>query len=103
MLDITCEINSPIEGKNWLIAGAFARDDAGKRYYLHSGRVGGGRKGIGREAFLAEYTGTSEPVMWPDGSQRPMIVLGALDDPGLVTQIAAFVHHVNKFKEAIYP
>lgn len=53
-LDITVEINTVYEGRNDRIAGFFARDsNTGSIYLMHSGRVGGGTKGVGKEAFLA--------------------------------------------------
>jgi len=33
---------------NRTIAGAFASDDEGNIYLVHRGRIGGGKKGIGR-------------------------------------------------------
>lgn len=53
-LDITVEINTVYEGRNNQIAGFFARNsNTGSIYLMHSGRVGGGTKGVGKEAFLA--------------------------------------------------
>jgi hypothetical protein len=53
-LEISVEINSAYQGRNDGIAGFFARDaDSGIVYLCHSGRVGGGRKGVGKIAFLA--------------------------------------------------
>jgi hypothetical protein len=52
-LQISVEINTPYEGRNDQVAGFFARDnDTGSIYLLHSGRVGGGTKGVGKAAFL---------------------------------------------------
>lgn len=54
-LDIVCEINSPLEGINLRCAGAFRRTKNGAVVFTHSGKVGGGRKGIGKLAFLRAY------------------------------------------------
>ena len=47
MVGLTCEINPPMEGINRRCAGLFARDADGAVYLTHSGKVGGGRRGIG--------------------------------------------------------
>jgi hypothetical protein len=53
-LQITVEINTAYEGRNDQVAGFFARNnDTGSIYLMHSGRVGGGTKGVGKAAFLA--------------------------------------------------
>lgn len=53
-LQISVEINTAYEGRNDQVAGFFARDnDTGSIYLLHSGRVGGSTKGVGKAAFLA--------------------------------------------------
>ena len=47
-LQISVEINTAYEGRNDRVAGFFARNnDTGLIYLLHSGRVGGGTKGVG--------------------------------------------------------
>ena len=53
-LQISVEINTAYKGRNNQVAGFFGRDnDTGKIYLLHSGRVGGGTKGVGKSAFMA--------------------------------------------------
>src|SRR5687767_3183653 len=47
--EITVEINTVYAGRNDQVAGFFARDSmTGAVYLLHSGRVGGGTKGVGK-------------------------------------------------------
>lgn len=47
-LQITVEVNPPLEGMDRKVGGAFARDPhAGDIYFVHRGRIGGGQKGIG--------------------------------------------------------
>ena len=50
-LTITVETNPPVQGVNRRCAGVFLRDEHGNFYIAHSGKVGGGRKGIGKKAF----------------------------------------------------
>jgi len=52
-LSITVEINTVPQGRPGQVAGFFARDtDTGLVYLLHSGRVGGGMRGVGKRRFL---------------------------------------------------
>jgi len=102
MLSITVETNSPYEGVNRRIGGVFVRDDEGRVYIAHSGKVGGGRPGIGKEAFWEFYGGSDdvETVGWPDGRTSGVIVIGRIDSEHLPVHIARFVHEVARFKAA---
>jgi hypothetical protein len=101
-LGLVCEINIPFKGINRRVAGVFARDETGRLALLHSGKVGGGRPGIGKEAFLEFYKdGRRVSVRWPDGQETRHLWLGWLDDPDLLRQIAAFVRLVERFKQQV--
>src|ERR1700756_2502280 len=50
-LNITCEINPPKGGRNQRCAGVFLRNSHGQLYLGHNGKVGGGKKGVGKNAF----------------------------------------------------
>lgn len=98
-LAIVCEVNPPLDGANRRCAGAFVMDECGRVLLAHNGRVGGGRKGIGKVAFLESL---DRPVLdlttWPDGLRAEMLVLGAVDDPALPRAIGQFVRSVQSFK-----
>jgi len=101
MLSITVETNSPFEGVNRRIGGLFVKDEAGRVYIAHSGKVGGGRPGIGKEAFWESYGGEQvETVEWPDGRESRTIVISPVDSERLPAHIARFVHEVARFKNA---
>jgi hypothetical protein len=52
-VSITVEVNTTYNGRNDNAAGFFARaPETGAIYFLHSGRVGGGAKGVGKNSFL---------------------------------------------------
>jgi hypothetical protein len=100
ILSISCEINFAFEGINRRVAGVFLRDEDGRIYVGHSGNVGGGRKGVGKTAFLSYYDSpVREPVDWPDGRTTEMLVIGMLGSDSFVNSVAAFVSEVASFKE----
>jgi hypothetical protein len=101
MLSITCEINPPKDGIYRRCAGLFVEDHNGNIYLAHSGKVGGGRAGIGKAAFLGHWGNTDvTSVRFPDGTDHDYIILGRLDDPSLRQRLAAFVQAVSQFKQA---
>jgi hypothetical protein len=95
---IIAEINPPKTGVNRRVSGAFIEDSAGKTYLAHRGRVGGGRKGIGKKAFMAWYPEAIDLVN-DEGQRNEMIVIGALDDENLIENLAAFTNSVSTFKD----
>lgn len=96
---IICEINYPLEGINKRVAANWVKD--GKDYLLvHSGKIGGGRKGIGKNAFIDNYTGEFEELNDPDLPSE-VTVIGALKDPNLPYQIRNFVLEVQRIKDLI--
>lgn len=101
MLSITVEINSPYKGVNRRIGGVFVRDDDGRVYIAHSGKVGGGRPGIGKKAFWKFYVGENiETVEWPDDRTSQAVVIGRVDGEHLPAHVAQFVREVDRFKAA---
>ncbi len=56
-IPITCEINFPLCGIDRRTGGAFAEDHAGRVFVVHRGKLGGGRKGIGKSLFENHYRG----------------------------------------------
>ncbi len=99
-LSLTCEINPPREGKNRQCAAVFVRSNNGTIYLAHSGRVGGGRAGVGKASFLEFYGDrTVDRVEWPDKQAWDYIIIGALDDDDFPAEVAEFVRRVAQFKE----
>ena len=100
-LSITCEINMPHEGIDLRIAGVFVRDANGRIYITHSGRVGGGRKGISKSNFWKLYEGDQEiiDISWPNTKKSKAILIGALDDSKLAYRVMEFVNEVRRFKD----
>jgi hypothetical protein len=95
---VTCEINFPLSGYDRRIGGVFARNRQGRLFAVHRGRLGGGRKGIGKSLFDASYRGTWE-VMDDDGKETPVAIIAVLQSPRFARHIAAFVHKIDQIKD----
>lgn len=99
---ITVEINIPTTSNSASVAGFFARDRAtGATYLMHDGSVGGGKKGVGRGAFMSWSDRALEDVERTDGEPRAGIVIGRVNDPDLSGRIWHFVQSVRAFKDAV--
>ena len=99
-LPITVEINPPVQGINRRLAGAFVQESDDHIYLAHSGRLHCRKKGIERSTFVLSYRHANwQPVSWPDGLRKSMIILGRVDGPELRIQIGNFVREVARFKE----
>ena len=95
---ITCEINFPLCGIDRRTGGAFAQDRAGKVFVVHRGKLGGGRRGIGKSLFETSYRGVWE-VMEDGGQETPVALIGVLHSPRFARQIALFVRKIARIKE----
>jgi hypothetical protein len=97
---IIVEVNFPFEGINRRVGGVFVKDGSGRLFIGHRGRVGGGRPGIGKKAFMAEVN-TEDLMQIRDGDKTSIIVMiGALDAPDFPERLSSFVNHVQRFKAA---
>lgn len=100
-LTIVCEVNMPCRSFDRRTAGVFARDSAGRLYLAHTGKVGGGRPGVGKTSFVAALGGEQmEPVTWPDGKETEVFIIGRVDGDRVPEQIRDFVVQVKEFKDA---
>ena len=100
-LTIVCEVNPPRRSYNRRTAGVFVRDHGGNIHIAHSGRLGGGLVGISKSKFRDFYRGDLKTVVWPDGKESRVIVLGRVDRRHVRDKIADFVHVVHRFKSAL--
>ena len=101
--NIAVEINFPIEGTNRRIAGLLARDDRSNQVkVLHRGGIGGGRKGIGKNAFRSWYRKRfpNNFVDVDEGMKNPIesILIGPIGESSLITNLEIFVKSVADFK-----
>ncbi|MBN1615098.1 MAG: hypothetical protein JW950_11580 [Deltaproteobacteria bacterium] len=96
-LSITCEINFPFCGIDRRIGGALARDRDGRIFVVHRGRIGGGRRGIGKSFFEEHYRGAW--TLMEDGDSNTSVALvGALKSPRFARQVAQFVRKIDGIK-----
>lgn len=101
LLPIACEINIPREGVNRRVAAAIAEEPNGTLTLVHSGKVAGGRKGIGKDAFLNYYDGGLVNVDWADGRRSACIPVTKLSASDMKRAIARFVRCIADFKTHI--
>ncbi len=99
---IIVETNVALDGKSGLVAGLFVKDsESGNRLLIHSGKIGGGKKGIGKSAFLAWYKGRTIEYA-PSSRDKTMlrgILVADLDSNLVVEQVENFVRAVRIFKQ----
>jgi hypothetical protein len=98
-LQISVEMNVAYEGRKDRVAGFFARDnDSGQIYLMHSGRVGGGTKGVGKTAFLA--WGDLRPVDVFDGKGevRSGVVVMPVNGNAAVRPLVRYLKSIVQFK-----
>ena len=100
-LSVTCEINFRIAGDDKSLGGVVLKDDYGNVYIGHTGNIGGGKKGIGKTAFWNYYRGGSSAILWPDGSQSNVTIIGPINDKNIQRLVASFVWEVARIKKAI--
>lgn len=92
------EINFPIEGINRRIAGAFGKDENGEILVLHRGKIGGGRKGMGKSVFVENFRG--DFVLAIDGDRETEFCLvGELNSSLLPRQVSNFIFEINRIKK----
>lgn len=96
-LSILVEVNPPMGGIDRRMAGAYAVDEEGALYLLHRGKIGGGKKGIGKDSFLRANPKSLIEVQ--DGDRvSPMFVVANIAHSTLPFAVATFLGQVHDFK-----
>lgn len=96
---IVCEINYPVEGSNNRIAASWVKYKS-EYLLIHSGKIGGGRKGIGKTGFIENYNGIFENLKVKKVVD-PVTIMGNLNDPKLPFQIRNFVFEASRIKNLL--
>jgi hypothetical protein len=99
LVSITAEINFPWSGVDRKTGGTFARDAWGNVFVIHRGKIGGGKKGVGKSLFEHNYRGVWAFMEDGDGISQ-VAVIGALQSPRIALQIAQFVKKIELLKIA---
>ncbi|MCH8903148.1 MAG: hypothetical protein IIA45_04465 [Bacteroidetes bacterium] len=99
LVNIICEINYPFNGINKRVAAAWLEDE-GEHVLIHSGKIGGGRAGIGKRPFQQRYAGSFADLTLPELTGK-YTEIGNLDNPRLPYQIKFFVEEVARIKAEI--
>lgn len=101
---ITVEVNVPYKGRNNQASGFFARDStSGITYLLHSGRVGGGAAGVGKDKFLTWAKLRTQPlldVMDSAGGERRGLLVMPIEGTAAPRAVARYIDLVSRFKVA---
>lgn len=97
---ITCEINYPINGVNARIAGGFAKNEVGEVIVIHSGRIGGGKEGIGKTLFTKNFVGETLEVLGKNSVLKYASV-SSFTSARFGYQVALFVKEIARIKELI--
>jgi hypothetical protein len=101
-LEISVEINTPYEARNDQIAGFFGRDnDTGSIYLFHSGRVGGGKKGVGKIAFLAWSNNRLTEVVDSAGDIRSGLLVMTIEGKAATRSAIRYIDTIARFKQAV--
>jgi hypothetical protein len=101
-LGITVEINTPYEGRTDLVAGFFARDtETAKVYLMHSGRIGGGTKGVGKAAFLAWSDQRLIDTVDSSGEVREGVLVMPIEGVSASRSASRYIETIASFKRAV--
>lgn len=101
-LSISVEINTAYEGRNDAVAGFFGRDSkTGAVYLFHSGRVGGGTKGVSKTAFLAWSSRRPDVVVDSSGEPRFGVLVMPVEGRGAARALIRYIDAVAQFKVAV--
>jgi hypothetical protein len=100
-LSITVEINTAYEGRNDNVGGFFGRDNkTGTVYLFHTGRVGGGTKGVSQKAFLAWIKRRPDAVFDSSGDPRFGVLVMPIQGLGATKSLLNYIEAVAEFKKA---
>ena len=102
VLSIASEINFPWTQIDRKTGGAFAEDAWGNVFVIHRGKIGGGKKGVGKSLFEHNYRGVWS-FMEDGDSLSQVAVIGALNSPRFALQAAQFVKKIELLKSTAAP
>lgn len=99
MMTITVEINTPFEGINRMLGGAFCSNELGEVFLMFRGNIRGGRKRVNKDLFVKWYPEPFMEVKEGHLGKGELVAIGKLGDPSLGSQISSFVEEVYEIKQ----
>jgi hypothetical protein len=102
VLSIASEINFPWAQIDRKTGGAFAEDAWGNVFVIHRGKIGGGKKGVGKSLFEHNYRGIWS-FMEDGDSISQVAVIGDLKSSRFALQAAQFVKKIEIMKSTAAP
>lgn len=101
VLHPSIEINLTIDPGNRRSAGRSLVDESGRLGLGHKGGLGGGRGGqMSMIEFAKRVRGfVQEPVLFPDGREHAIFVIGAIEDADLLDRLADYVHECQRLRD----
>lgn len=101
-LQITVEVNTAYEGRNDQVAGFFARNiNTGTIYLVHSGRVGGGTKGVTKAALLTWSGLQLIEAADSSGGIREGVIVMPVDGLAATRPVIRYIGAIASFKLAV--
>ncbi|MBN1471918.1 MAG: hypothetical protein JW925_09055 [Syntrophaceae bacterium] len=97
VLSIASEINFPWSQIDRKTGGAFAEDHWGNVFVIHRGKIGGGKKGVGKSLFAQNYRGVWS-LMEDGDCVSEVAVIGNLKSDRFAPQAAQFVKKIEIMK-----
>ncbi|QTD47468.1 hypothetical protein J1M35_18265 [Ottowia testudinis] len=99
-LQITVELNTPYQNRVDRAGGFFVKDiDSGQVYLMHSGRIGGGTKGVGRLAFLTWLDEVPDEVVDASGHFKDGFIVMPVQGVGAAASLKRYLEKIAEFKE----
>lgn len=95
--NIVVEINIPSTGINRRVSGFFAKDPSGNTCLFHRGGLGGGRKGIGKEAFI-NWSSYSLTSINTEGVSENALLVGRINSDTFTDDLYRFLIEISQFK-----
>ena len=102
-VNMVVQINPSLIGKPVGSSGYLAEDADGTLWICHTGRVGGGREGVSKSAFMAWSDRDTVRVTRDRGAAIDVYPVAQVGSQSMLQQIAEFTHEVAEFKAGAKP
>ncbi len=94
---IRVQINYQKEFNDFKEAAYWAKDNSGRVFLLHSGKMGGGIKGITIEN-IDKYYSRKKVVASNNGNQKECFIVCEINSPRAFTQVVSFIKEIDRIK-----